>query len=66
MNRAELTVQRTALRKLLEPLEAIVMCCESFAHFQGGWCCEHEAERPRDVVMNDIGCESWEHDGVPF
>ena len=66
MTRTEMTLHRTALRRLLEPLERVVMCCNECVHFEGNWCCKHEGEPPADVVNTDIGCESWEHDPIPF
>ena len=59
-------VQRRALRRLLEPLEAIVMCCNTCANFEGGWCCRYNAEPPKDLIDTDIECESWDHDPTPF
>lgn len=66
MTRQELTFQRQALRKLLEPLERVVMCCQECSHFDGGWCCEFNAEPPKEATATDIGCESWDHLYVPF
>jgi len=66
LTRAELQLQRQALRKLLEPLEAVVMSCGECTHFQAGWCGKFDAEPPAEARKTDIGCESWEHDFVPF
>lgn len=66
MTRAELLVQRQALRKLLNPLESIVMSCEHCAHFEGSWCRKFDGAPPADIAKTDFGCESWEHDCVPF
>lgn len=66
MTRAELLVQRQALRKLLNPLESIVMSCEHCAHFEGSWCRKFDGEPPADAVKVDIQCAEWMHDDIPF
>lgn len=67
MNRIELMQTRTALRSRLDEMERIKPVCGMCAHLSSHGICELFDDRPPDEAMStDIGCESWEYDGIPF
>lgn len=59
-------MQRIALRKLLDPLEKIVMCCNSCEHYSGKRCSQYAAQVPENFTSTDINCDAWQHDSIPF
>ena len=67
MNRTDLTTTRAALRRHLEDLERITLSCNRCAHLSSHGICELFGDRPpAEAMSTDIGCESWEYDGIPF
>jgi hypothetical protein len=67
MNRIELTTKRDALRRQLDALAPIAMTCRTCTYLSSHGICELFDDRPpAEAMSTDIGCESWEYDGIPF
>lgn len=67
MNRIELTTKRDALRRQLDDLDRITSSCNRCAHLSShGICSLFDDRPPAEAMSTDIGCESWEYDGIPF
>lgn len=64
MDRVTLESVRRALRAELVRLELIKPCCASCVAFVGSVCEKFDAVPSAEVVA--VGCDDWQHDGVPF
>jgi hypothetical protein len=63
MTRVELDVQRTALRRMLNTLDAVKVECRTCIAWAGATC-EKYGPPPADVVS--VGCDEWQFDDIPF
>lgn len=67
MNRMELMQTRKALRSRLDEMERIQMTCRECVHLSSQGLCDIFAEQPpAHALSNDIDCQAWEFDNVPF
>lgn len=67
MNRIELMQTRTALRSRLDEMERIKPVCGMCAHLSSQGLCDMFGEKPPAAAMSqDIDCQAWEFDNVPF
>jgi hypothetical protein len=64
MNGTDLQIQKTALKDMLQRLDAIAVTCRSCEHFSNVRCVKYDAVPPPDTIAT--GCPEWEFDGVPF
>lgn len=64
MDRLQLDAMKLALRSGLAKLEAVTVTCRSCSSWSNERCVRYQAVPPKDVQQ--VGCESWAWDGVPF
>lgn len=64
MNQTHLYALQQALRNELVRLDAITVACKTCKAWEQTGCAKFDATPPADVQQ--VGCEEWEFDGVPF
>lgn len=66
MSRAQLLVQRDALRRALKRLEEVKPCCNTCSRFDFVHTCELHGHVPPEFFGAIDQCEDWSFDAIPF
>jgi len=68
MNRLEFTAKKSMLERELAPLQRAICSCSHCEHFNpNSKVCNVFADTPpAHAVTQDIGCESWAYDNIPW
>lgn len=64
MKRVEIQAKIEVFRRELRMLESIKINCGNCKHFHSAKCYKFDAVPPAEVQA--IGCDEYEHDGIPF
>ena len=66
--RAELEAKRSMLRRELQPLERVTYSCQHCENYSPSSrvCSVFNQRPPPEAITNDIGCEAWTYDSIPF
>lgn len=68
MTRTELEAKRSMLRRELQPLEKVTFSCHHCENYSPSSrvCSVFDETPPPEAITNDIGCEAWIFDGIPW
>lgn len=68
MNRLQVQAKREMLKRELAPLEKVTFSCQHCENFdpRSKVCSVFDESPPAHAHTQDIGCESWAYDTIPF
>lgn len=66
MTLLELRLKKQALQNMLTEINRIRPNCRDCTKFNGKICNQFDAAPPNEWLNNEIDCEHWEWDCIPF